>query len=206
VTRPDISNLIQPAGSLSTEQIQQIQTARQSNGKIRRAIFTAKFDGWTIGIFGVITLLVAFGGAGLTTLLAGLVMTLVGFVELRAAGMLSRLQENALKILAWNQVGFAILLILYALWGIYGEASGKAAAARSAEMSSLVGGADLGIGDLGPTISQFMYLFYGLIILEGLLVQGGMALYYIRRKEPLRVYLAETPPWIIAMQNAGMRL
>ena len=37
---------------------------------------------------------------------------------------------------------------------------------------------------------------------NALLAQGGLALYYLRRRRHVIDYLAHTPPWVVALQRA----
>ena len=72
-----------PPPQLSAEQLHQIETARRAAAKIRKAVRVARFDGWTVGIFGGLTILAGFLGS-FSTVLAGLIMVLIAFIELRA--------------------------------------------------------------------------------------------------------------------------
>src|SRR5687768_203951 len=68
---------------LSPEQMKQISDARLRSAKIRKGVSVAMFDGWTVGIFGGLTLL-----GGLFSIVAvalGAGMLAVAYVELRGA-------------------------------------------------------------------------------------------------------------------------
>src|SRR5205085_2018001 len=125
----------------------------------------------------------------------------IALVELRASGRLRRLDPDAPKVLALNQLALAGLLIAYALWRIYEETSGGQGAF-----------ADVQAGD--PQVARMLRPYedmgrqialgvYGLLIAVAVFVQGGMAWYYFNRRKVLRNYLDRTPPWILAMQRAG---
>src|SRR5690348_1421830 len=86
---------------LSAEHLQQLAEARQSGRKVRRAIGVATFDGWTIGAFGFLTLLI--GITDLTSILMGVGMAAIAWLELRGAARLRRLEAGAGRALGFNQ-------------------------------------------------------------------------------------------------------
>jgi hypothetical protein len=188
----------QPVGDprLTPENLRQLTEARTALKKIRRAVSVARFDGWTVAILGMLTLI--FGFSSFWGLAIGTAMVVIAFVELRSADRLSKLDSTAIKVMALNQVCFASLLIIYAAWSIL-----------NADNSSIVGDSDW--AELGYSPSQVAHIaklltlvIYGGVILLALFAQGGLALYYTRKRKHLDKYLARTPEWITAMQKQGI--
>lgn len=164
----------------------------------------ARFDGWTIALFALLTL--AFGFNSVAGVLMGLAMGGVAFVELRAAGRLQRLEAGAARTLGLNQLLLATVLSIYALWSIRQVMAGHdglaEAIAAEPQLSELLNGDTL--GDVKSIVRQVMLLVYGGLIAVAVLGQGGLAMYYFSREKRLRDHLSRTPPWIVSMQKTGV--
>ncbi|MGD0138398.1 MAG: hypothetical protein ABSD28_05935 [Tepidisphaeraceae bacterium] len=185
---------------LSPENLRELQAARRSLGKIRRAVSTARFEGYSIAICGALTVLMNTDSIGY--MLVGTVLTAIGIVEIVAAGRLRRLEVGAVRMLAINQLSLAALILLYALWNLHAEIAHPVSdfPDLSPSDAKLLGQMDSSV--LGIT-HEAMLLLYGSLIAAAA-VEAGMAWYYHSRAGHLREYLARTPPWIIAMQKAGI--
>src|SRR6185503_12458299 len=73
----------QQTPGLTPDQLRQIADARLRSKKIRKGVSVAMFDGWTVGLFGGLTLL--FGMFSPVGALLGAGMIAVAYVELRGA-------------------------------------------------------------------------------------------------------------------------
>jgi hypothetical protein len=185
---------------LSDEHLRQLAAARRAGGKLKRAIAVASFDGWTVGVFGALTLL-----TGLTDpsgLLMGAGMGAVAFVELRGAGRLKRLESGVTRTLGFNQLALAGIMIAYALWRLHAEMSGVSP--YQAYKS------DPQLARMLQPIENMTHLItlalYGAMICVALFAQGGLALFYFTRGKYIDAYLTKTPAWIIDMQRGGVVL
>ncbi len=189
------------APSLSEENLRQLAGARAGGKKVRRAISVANFDGWSIGAFGGLTLL--FGITDPTSIILGLGMLAVAWIELRGATALRRLEPQAARTLGMNQLALAALLILYSFWRIYTVSTGpgpyESIKAQDAQMARML----QPIESLTRVVSLAVYV---LLILIAIFAQGGLALYYFSRVKHIEAYVSKTPPWIIKLQQAGMNL
>src|SRR4051794_24490090 len=98
---------------MTPEHFRQIAEARTAWKRIRRAVGVARFDGWSIGLFGGLTLLFSLSSpAGLAI---GVGMLAIATIELWGAARLSRLDTKAPRMLGFNQVAIALMLTVYAL-------------------------------------------------------------------------------------------
>jgi hypothetical protein len=180
-----------------------MQTARQSGKKIRRAITAARFEGYCVAICGGLT---ALGGLGsLWPMLGGVVLTVIGVIEIVAASKMSRLDPAAPKILTANQLVLAGVILLYALWNLHAEI-----AHPQSDFPDLSPSDAQVLGQYEPPAMsglthEVMMILYGSMILAAV-AEAGMAAYYHSRGSLLKQYLAETPPWIIELQRAGVRI
>jgi hypothetical protein len=186
---------------LSPEHHRQLAAARKAVRKVRRTISVASFDGWTVGVFGLLTLLT--GITDPSGIFMGLGMAAVAWVELRGAARLRQLDPRATRTLALNQIALASILTIYALWRLHAEMNGvspyqayKTADPQIARMLQPV-------ENLTHLISLILY---SAMIAVAFFAQGGMALFYFTRGKHIDAYLAHTPRWILEMQKSGVAL
>jgi len=183
---------------LTDENIRQLADARKSLKKINRAASVAKFDGWIMGIFGGLTLLLGF--SDWVNILIALALGTACYFELLGAKRLQTLDPQAPRILGYNQIGVGIGLIIYSLCQMVASSNGKGLIADAASADPTLS------QQLGPyqnMIGEISVLFYVCLILVAIVGMGSMAMYYFSREKIVNKYLLETPPWIIAMQKAG---
>jgi len=186
---------------MSEEHLRQLAWARQVGKKVHRAAGLARFDAWTIAIFGALTFL--FGITDPPSAALGLIMCAVAFVEFRGCARLRALDSRAAKTLGINQLALAAALIAYALWRLHVEMNGPGpfAEAKAAvpEMASMLKGWD----DFAQLLAKLVYLG---IIAIALGAQGGMAVYYFTRRKHIDAYRAQVPSWILDLQRAGVTI
>lgn len=184
-----------PAPSpLSPEQLRAIADARPKLRKIRRAVGVAQFDAVTLLLCAVASL--GLGLGSVTGWVIAAALGTVGIIELRGARRLAVLDETAPRVLGYNQLALAGLLILYALYSL---------AFPPTLPPELIGNqkelADAGI-DLATLVRQILLVVYGSVIVVALTVQGSMALMYFRRTRLVREVKAEMPAWVLEMEKA----
>jgi len=185
---------------LSQENLRELQTARNSLRKVRRAVTTAKFEGYSVAICGVLTSLMGYGSFG--QILGGIVLTVIGVIEIYGASRLGQLDAKAGRILTVNQLTLAALILLYALWNIFGEVMHPADAA---DLQGLSTSDSQVMGDVTGIAHEVTMIMYAGMIAAAV-VEAGMARYYHSRGVYLVRYLAETPAWIISMQKSGVSI
>lgn len=185
-----------PDGPLSIQQQQQVAQAARCARKVVGAAKVATFNGWSAGVFAVLSLPLAMFSA--TALVMGLGLAVVSWNEFRGRNRIRQFDPLAPRVLGWNQVGFLGLLVAYALWSIYAGLSGpdpyQAYIDSSPELQSMLGP----LGQLHRTLTVAVY--GGLIVLS-VVFQGGNAVYYFSRGKYLQAYLTQTPAWIVDMQR-----
>jgi hypothetical protein len=189
----------------SAEHLQQITAAKQLHKPIRRAILAAKFNGWTIAIFGGLTL---FGGVltGFSTaaLLLGFGMCAIAYYEFQGGNAIQKLDPDAPRRLAINQIIFGGLLFVYAgysMWhGMTTPSELSQELSGDPEIGNMFGGS---LGDLEHAVNA---LVYGILMVVAVAGCGATALYYNSRRKHIIKYVEQTPPWIIDLQRAGMTI
>jgi hypothetical protein len=182
---------------LTEENIRQLSEARKSSAKIRRGVFVARFDGYTVGFFGAVTFLGSLVmGLEWSGIAIGTALVIVAYVELDNAKRLSRLEPIAVRNLAINQLGLAGAMVIYALWSLFAITHGTTGAGEDPEVANLM-------SEYGPMVRQLEMLVYYCLIAVAIFFQGGLALYYSRLQKHIDVYVNETPEWIRQMNQAG---
>jgi len=186
---------------LTPEHLRELESARLALRKIRRAANTARFEGYTIAICGGLSLIPGIAAESISDMLVGTVLLVIGIIEILSAGGMRSLDLKAAKNLVINQFSLAGLILLYALWSLYAEMAHPTADLPDVSPSDARAINQLS-GSLTGLTHDIMLLLYGSLIIAAL-VEAAMAAYYHSRGEQLRLYLAQTPDWIVSMQKAG---
>ena len=192
-----MASVVSNTPQLSPENLRELQAARNSLRKVRRAVTTAKFEGYSVAISGLLTFLMGIGSIG--QMFGGIVLAVIGIIEIVSASRLSQLDVRAGRVLTINQLSLAALILLYAVGNIYGETMHPEAAA---ELQGISQSDSQALGDVTSLTHEITLLMYGAMI-GAAVVEAAMARYYHSRVVYLERYLAETPPWIVAMQKTG---
>jgi hypothetical protein len=179
----------------------QIKAARVGAAKLRRARRVARFDAWCTAIFACLTVV----GSVLDPwglLVAGALGAIAG-VEFYGERLLRRLEERGPRVLGWNQLAFAGLLIAYAVWNLYPALGSSAAGGATSNLQAVAAG-DPQVEAMVQNLERAVRLaLYGSLIVIAVLVQGGTALYYFTRAHHLRAYVEETPEWVRQLGTEG---
>ena len=154
--------------------------------RLRRLLRVAKADGLSVlivaGGFGLLS--AAFGdlsGAGV-----GFVVALAGAIELRGASLLRSGKLVGLRWLVGSQAYLLAVIFAYAAYRLANLAHDPIA--RAINRALLTAGADPDLLPFEPR--EIMKATYVVLVAATLLYQGGMILYYIRRRTAVALALA----------------
>ncbi len=115
-----------------------------------------------------------------------------------ACGRLRSHDPTAAILLAKNQIFLAVVIVVYAAVSLY-IALHQTADAVPAEYADLM-------KDMGPA-ARYRFLskagVYISVMIGTVLVQGRMCFYYYTRSRQIRVYLEDTPKWVVEMQRVA---
>jgi hypothetical protein len=178
--------------ALTHEQLVAITQARRQGRKISRAATIAAVSGWTLAIFAFLTLL---GGLfSLTSLLLGVGLGIVAYIELHGSKALRRFDETAPRRLGFNQIALGAMIVVYCGWGIW-----LAVAGPGPYDSYLAQGGDTAdmIAPIDRLNRSITSAFYTLLICVSVIAQGCASLYYFTRRRHMIAYLSKTPAWVI---------
>ena len=181
---------------------QQMSAARIAAKKVRRAASVATADAWMLAIVAVPSLAAGLIDRGLIGILLGAALCAIACVEFSGAKRIRRLDPSSTRMLGFNQLALAAVLIIYSLWSLHQAMNGGLAAElkeHEAELQAM--GKEM--EDMLQTTTNLVY--YTLIAVA-VFMQGGTALYYFSREKHIRQYVETTPPWIVEMQRNGAPL
>lgn len=187
-------NTAQPAsGPLSPQHLQQLSDAKVRAKKVRRAASIAALSGWSMLFFAVISLALAVF-SDWSAWAVGIGLLLVSLNELRGSALIRKADPSGAKVLGWNQLVLAALLVAYATWSL-------ASALRQPPTPALQSGdptLDATLANLSSTIT---YALYGTMAILGLVLPGLTSIYYFTRARIIRSFLADTPEWIVEIMR-----
>ncbi len=193
---------------LSEDQLVELGEANMRLRLINRAAKAARRAYVGLFVFGILTALPQFvpgAGFSFSGSIMGLWMIAAGCVEYWGEKNIHLLRPGVFKKLMINQLLLGAMFIVISGWWVLEVALNKrseTAALNHAIGPTLGGGAGGSIGHIDLILLLILYVMYGSVGAFGLVCQGSMAYYYGKRERLLQTYLAETPQWIIRIQQS----
>jgi len=183
---------MQPDPHLSPEQTKALDEARVRAKGILGAAKVANFNGWSVAVFAVLTLLFGLGSPVLLLLALG--MGVVARNELRGRDLVRRFDPAGPTLLTKNQLGFMGLIVAYCAWSLFRTVTDPDP--QWAVLEELA-------GLEASYVRDMVVAGYLAAILLTVLLVGINARYYHRRRAMLEEYLAQTPDWVVELQRAA---
>lgn len=159
---------------------------------VLRPARVARVNGWTVGVFGVLSVLLGLvsGGGGVVV---GLALVAVAWNEMRGIKRLQALDPEGARILAWNQ------LILGGVVAVYCAAAiARARVSPDPSMKELeeLGGIPAGL------IAELTTVLYGAVAAIVVIVQALFARYHFKAGEKVAAFRRDTPAWVVELLRA----
>ena len=192
----------EPAGPLTEEHYRLLRQAAAARYPIKKVVRTARISAITILVIGVAGIpLVLFYPSWLSVLMT-VGICAIGVIEYVGARRIQQGLPSAAVLLGKNQLAFMTLIVVYCIIQMLtfsaAPAGGKPG---SGDLQSALSPLDNLDPSLGRSIQSWVpivtYGFYSLVIVLSIAFQGGLALYYFRRKRPLEVIQQGTSAWIL---------
>ncbi|HAI11576.1 MAG TPA: hypothetical protein DCM28_07715 [Phycisphaerales bacterium] len=175
---------------------QQIRDAQLRRKRINRVVGTARFNGWSEGIFASLSVIIALIDPTFISVFAAAALIIIAYTEFHGRAVVKSLDPKGMTILACNQLVFGSLIIVYAISQLILNSQGNNP--HLAELAS--------ISELGEQIAELeqiiVQMVYWSLIVGTILFQGGMALFFFRSKKHLKTYIQDTPQWVIDVLKA----
>ena len=193
--------ILQPPSPLTPEAQDQVRRAAALRRPVSSATRVALGSAVTMLLVAALSVPVLMLSFSATNLLVVLALIGLGIQEYRGYRSLKRLAPAAPRQLGINQVCLLGLIVFYCAMQMATASSGDIKAMvvspefRSALQQMPSGG---GLNDLVAQADRWaplaIYGFYSLVLLLGVLFQGGLAWYYFSRRKHLDRYLHAAPP------------
>lgn len=180
-----------------------MSAARLRLKKVFRASNVARFGGWTLGFFAVVTIAMGLP-SDLVAIALGVALSVVAFNEFRGGAQLKQLNPAGGKLLGYNQLALGAITVLYAINQLITSANSNALT----DALNSTGGPEAAeqlnqtVGDLGALSKLLSFTVYGTLAVLGALVPGLTAWYYFSRGNLLRGVLRDTPAWVVDVLRA----
>lgn len=176
-------------GGLSPEQQAAVERARWALKPIQRSTRYATMTYWTVGGFGVLTILWGLiAGAG--GLVVGAALVAVAWNEKRGRDRLRALDPEGARILGWNQVILAVVITLYLIGVILRSRTTTDPSVR--ELEEMVG--------IEPgLVAQLIALVYGAVMVMVDIIQALTARFHFRRQPMVEALRRGTPDWVLEL-------
>lgn len=202
---PSIPGPVQspPSGATSREsgvplddmQLLLLRQAVVRRRPVRRAAWVAFTSAWTILVIAVLAWPVVMLMPSPVGLVVVAGITLVGVMEYIGSGRMWRMERSAPAFLARNQLTFVLLIVAYCVYRMVTfSPQALYSSPETREMLAQVA------GDLQEAVEAvvpfFYYAIYGLIAFLIVVCQGGLACYYITRRQYIDRFERETPAWV----------
>ncbi len=178
--------------ALSPAQAQELATAARRFRKIRGMARNAFWGSFTSGFIGLVSVYFSIGSVSGVAISVAMVFSAI--VQFRAARRLGRLEPKALEHLAWNQIILGGLFVLYGAWCLLTISSNSG---QTQQLLAETGVGAAGGAQVGSLIHLILVITDTVLILFGLLFQGGAGLYYFWRRKYVAAFETETPGWIL---------
>lgn len=128
-------------------------------------------------------------------------MCVISHFEFRGAREIRRLNVQAPRWLARNQILLGTALLIYAIASLIVSLNSpgaiESAMGQDAQVQKMLGS----FVELERTLN---ILVYAVVALAAVLGCGGTALYYATRTRHIESYVRQTPRWIVELERAGM--
>ncbi len=162
--------------------------AAELHRPLARAAKRAYDNGGWLALFGGLTALFGILGPDVVGLIVGGCVLGVGILERRNGERLRRADVEAPRLLARNELCLMVVIVIYALLQL------TVFRTTGEELERAAGGA-LGGLDIKGMASSLTNPVYATVIAVTLLYQGGMALYYRKRRADVERFVGEIPEW-----------
>jgi len=173
---------------------------------LRRVLRLSRVNGWSVAIFAGLCSGVSLVFGDLVGCIVGLLVTLGGALEVAGHRRLTRRDANGMTLLVRSQLLVLGVIWAYALPRLLSFDAGyleteaipnlrQMLAASGADLDALLAQSGLDVHQVVPLVHLFFVALYGSVMLTTLIYQGGLALYYRRRRAAIEAAL-RAPPFI----------
>ena len=168
---------------------------------LHRVMRTSKLNGWSIAIFAALCALVSLATGDVVGGVIGLIVAAGGAVEIRGLRKLEQHDaEGGMTLLIRSQWIVLGSIWAYALGKLFSFDPQTAMGNMTPDMKSMIDQVGLSTADINRLVGTTFYATYATVLIVTLIYQGGLAIYYSRRRAVVQEALT-APPDITALQR-----
>ncbi|GAB1488941.1 hypothetical protein MASR2M8_13890 [Opitutaceae bacterium] len=156
---------------------------------LARVLRLASVDGRMLMIMGGLFAALSALGGDIIGAMAGCLATAAAFVELHGVNRLKIGDPDAMRWLIRSQLALLAIILLYVVARIATFDPEQMRALITPELVESFRNAGLAEHEIMPVVESFYRFVYGVVGVVATTYQGGMAIYYHRRREPVRIAL-----------------
>jgi hypothetical protein len=172
----------------------QLAVGRERSQCVRRVARVASFNGWVSVLMAALSMPFAMLSPIGLAITAGLFV--VAYNEFRGRRRILSFDPAGATFLGWNQLGLLAMIVAYCAWSLYTNLTGPSALEADPETYAALESALGSLEGVESLYRQIVILVYGTVIVLSVVFQGGNALYYFSRREPIAAFVEETPEWV----------
>jgi hypothetical protein len=165
---------------------------------LRRVLKFSRLNGWSVAVFAGLSTLVALAFGEPMGIAVSLLVTLGGALEVHGYRLLKRRNIDGLRWLIRSQLVVLGVIGVYAVSRLASFDEGTVREAFTSDMRASLSDLGLSLEDILPLVRRTFLLLYGGVLAVTLLYQGGLALYYHRRRPAIEIAL-QPPPIVPAV-------
>lgn len=159
---------------------------------LQRVQKISRLNGWSVALFGGLSVIVALLFGDLLGAFIGLCVTLAGAMEIHGGRLLRRRDADGMKWLVRSQLFLLAVILSYCASRLGSFDADTVLANLTPDMETVLQEAGLGKSDVIALVKSTFFILYIAVAATCLLYQGGLALYY-RSKTKLVAEALATP-------------
>jgi len=152
---------------------------------LKRVLAISRLNGWSVAVVASLGTIATLLLGDLTGTLVGLLAIGSGVMEIRGHRLVARRQAEGMKWLVRSQLLLLGVLLAYCATRLGSFDAETAMANLTPDMEAVLKEAGLERADILPLVRITYLATYGAVALTCLIYQGGMALYYSRKRDPV---------------------
>lgn len=161
---------------------------------VRRLIAFSRVNGWSVVIIAALGALAALALSDWSSVGVGVLLAGAGAMEVHGNRRLQCRDESGMRWLVRSQLAVLAIILVYCLARLGSFDRETATGNLTPDMAAVLNEAGISQQDILPLVQMVFYVTYGTVAIVTVVYQGGLALYYRRRRALVAEVLAAPPP------------
>jgi hypothetical protein len=160
---------------------------------LKRVRAIARVNGWSIAIFGGLSVLLALALGDVSSMAIGVLVAVAGAMEIRGGRKLGRRDPEGMKLLVRSQMFLLAIILVYCATRLGSFDAETMMGNVTPDMEALLKESGITRAEILPLVRLVFYAVYLTVAVVCLFYQGGMAIYYRRKTRLVTAALQELP-------------